>query len=349
MANLRLADDRGLPRARRDPRGAPAAGRQRARRAASASSWRAAQCLHHPYRLPVIGWEHEIASYTPRGRDRVLPDVVRAQQRRADRRRRHRRRRAAAAGREAPTARSRRGRCPSAAGSRSRRSTPRGGSILRDAARPPAEPDPLLPGAQLHRRTAGSTPIRWRCWPRSWAAAATSRLYRALVVEQGLATGGRRLLSRRQPRRHHLPRLRQPAARRRDRRGSRRRSTPRSQRLLKDGVDRGGGDAGQAADAGRGRLRPRHPERRGAASSAPRLTTGRTVADVEGWPAKVAAVTAAEVAAAARDVLRPRALGAGAAAAGARRRRHDHGRRADHAAPGRRARPAPASTRSRRW
>ena len=35
------------------------------------------------------------------------------------------------------------------------------------------------------------------------------------------------------------------------------------------------------------------------------LTTGLTVAEVESWPAKVAAVTAAEVAAAAREVMRP--------------------------------------------
>lgn len=35
------------------------------------------------------------------------------------------------------------------------------------------------------------------------------------------------------------------------------------------------------------------------------MTTGLTVAEVESWPAKVAAVTAAEVAAAAREVMRP--------------------------------------------
>jgi len=35
------------------------------------------------------------------------------------------------------------------------------------------------------------------------------------------------------------------------------------------------------------------------------LATGRTIADVEAWPARIAAVTAAEVTASARAVLRP--------------------------------------------
>ena len=59
----------------------------------------AAQYLHHPYRLPVIGWFHEIAGYTPRGRARLLSRLVRAQQRGPGGRRRRHRGRAAPAGR----------------------------------------------------------------------------------------------------------------------------------------------------------------------------------------------------------------------------------------------------------
>ena len=124
----------------------------------------------------------------PRGRGRLLSPVVRAQQRDPGRgRRRHRGRAAAAgrahlrpdpgppgaatppAGRAAPACR--------AAG----RAAPRAGA--------PAEPDALLPGPQLQLGRAASTPMRWRCWPRSWAAAAPAGCSAAVVVEQGLAAG----------------------------------------------------------------------------------------------------------------------------------------------------------------
>ena len=196
MTNLVLDEQRGAARAR-------------------ASSWRSARSgpttipasplaraaerrpssYHHPYRLPVIGWRHEMASLHARGRARLLPDMVCAQQRRADRRRRHRRRGAAAAGREVLRRHPGAPGPGAASGCRSRRSRRRASRAQRPAGAA-AVVAALLPGPELHRRRDASTPTRSRCSPRSSAAPARSRLYRSLVIEQKLATVGRRLLPR---------------------------------------------------------------------------------------------------------------------------------------------------------
>ncbi len=170
MTHLRLDPEEVPHRARRGPRGALAAGRQRPRRAAR----RAGQChaVPEPSLSPagdrLAPRDGELHA---RGRARVLSDLVCAQQRRPDRRRRHRCRRAAPAGREvlrrdpgppgaraAPAVRAAAGR-----GARGRPRRPAGAAAL---------PDPLLPGAELQRRRDASTPTRSRCWPRSLAAPA---------------------------------------------------------------------------------------------------------------------------------------------------------------------------------
>ena len=86
----------------------------------------AAQYLHHPYRLPVIGWFHEIAGYTPRGRAGVLSPVVRAQQRDPGCGRRRHRRRDHGRWPSGPMASSSPAPCPPAHGWPSRRSMPSG-------------------------------------------------------------------------------------------------------------------------------------------------------------------------------------------------------------------------------
>ena len=64
MTDLAPGAGGGAGRARRGARGAPAGGGERPRRPASASSAGAALYLNHPYRHPVIGWEHEIEAST---------------------------------------------------------------------------------------------------------------------------------------------------------------------------------------------------------------------------------------------------------------------------------------------
>ena len=169
----------------------------------------ATQFLNNPYRLPVIGWRHEMASYTPRGRARVLSDLVRAQQRGPDRRRRHRRRRAAAARREvlwrdpgAPGARAPpAGRAAAGRAARGRARRP---------ARAPAVPDPLLSGAELHRRRDRARLSARGAGRDSGRHQHVPALSRAGDRAEGRDLG-RRLLQRHRARSDHLPGLREPA------------------------------------------------------------------------------------------------------------------------------------------
>ena len=85
----------------------------------------AALYLNHPYGKPVIGWRHEMEQLDARRCDRLLPALLRAQQRhRGDRRRRRPPRRCGRSPRR-PTARSRAtARSLRACGRRSRRRSP---------------------------------------------------------------------------------------------------------------------------------------------------------------------------------------------------------------------------------
>ena len=64
MTNLELEPEEVRHRARRGPRGALRCGSTTIRAARLGEQVNATQYLNHPYRLPVIGWRHEIASYT---------------------------------------------------------------------------------------------------------------------------------------------------------------------------------------------------------------------------------------------------------------------------------------------
>ena len=195
----------------------------------------AAQYLHHPYRLPVIGWFHEIAGYTREDALDFYRAVVRAQQRGPGGRRRRHRRRAAPAGRARPTA-----------GSPARPVPPR-----RRLAEPPQHAERRV--SLHHERVRQPSLMRSYLAP-SYASpghehayalevlaeilggGGTSRLFRAVVVEQG--PGGRRrlLLPRHRPRWRHLPRLRQPAPRASTWPSSKARSMAEIARVLADGV-----------------------------------------------------------------------------------------------------------------
>ena len=261
----------------------------------------------------------------PRGRARLLPDLVRAQQRRPGRRRRRRPRPSCGRWPSAPMARIPARPVPAAppagraaAARRARAST------LRRPARAPAEPDPLLPGAELHlgrtrarlrARGAGRDPGRRRHQP----ALPRARGRAGLAAGAGAYYRGSRLD------RHHASASMPARARASTWPSSRRRSTPRSTRMLaRRRSPRTSSTAHQRrllAEAIYARDSLAAPR----ASSARALTTGRTVDDVEAWPARIAAVTPEQVDAAARHVLRPGASVTGQPAA----------RRTGHARPGR--------------
>ena len=123
MVNLDLVRRPRLSRARRHPGGAPLPRRQRA----VGTAGRAADGRAVPAPpLPAAGDRlvPRDRGLHPRGRARVLPRVVRAQQRRPGGRRRRHRGRAAPAGRAEPTARSPPATCRRAGAWPSRRSMP---------------------------------------------------------------------------------------------------------------------------------------------------------------------------------------------------------------------------------
>ena len=120
-----------------------------------------------------------------------------------------------------------------------------------------AEPDPLLPGAELRLAGQGACLRRWTVLAEILGGGGTSRLYRKLVVEQALGDRRRLPLSGGGARSDHAAFLSEPRARRRPGRRRRRRSTPSSSACWRDGVERGRGRAHAAAHAGRGDLCPR--------------------------------------------------------------------------------------------
>ena len=131
----------------------------------------AAQYLHHPYRLPVIGWRHEIASYTREDaldfyRNWYAPNnavlIVAGDIDAAELRPLAEKYYGAIPARPVPE-RDRLQEPPQQARARGRAQRPAGAAAVLVA---------LLPGAELQRRRDASTPMRWRCWPRSSAAPA---------------------------------------------------------------------------------------------------------------------------------------------------------------------------------
>ena len=163
-----------------------------------------------------------------RGRARLLPHLVRAQQRGADRRRRHRRRRAAAARREVLR------RDPGAAGARAPRL---GQEPPQDAPREvelerPARAAAVAGSAPTWRR-ASPPARREHAYPLEvlaeiFGGTSTSRLYRSLVIDQKLATSAGAYYRGSVARPDHVPGLRQPAPGRHASTSWRRRSTPSS-------------------------------------------------------------------------------------------------------------------------
>ena len=261
----------------------------------------AAQWLHHPYRLPVIGWEHEIASYTRQDCELfyekwyapnnavlvVVGDIDAAELR--------------------PMVEATYGKIPARPlPERSRLKEPPQHAerriILRDGrVRQPNLIRSWLAPSLISEGRQHAYPLE--VLSQCLGGGATGRLYRALVVEQGLAAGAGAFYR----------------GGSRDDTSLRLYASPRPgveierleaaleaevQRLLKDGVTeeevtrvkrRMLAETIYALDSLNG----------AAQIFGSALTTGLTVAEVESWPAKVAAVTASEVAAAAREVMRP--------------------------------------------
>jgi zinc protease len=302
MANLRLSDAEVYPerdvvleerRQRVENEPASILGEQLA----------AAQWLHHPYRLPVIGWMHEIAGYTREDCERfydrwyapnnavliVVGDVDAEELR--------------------PLAEASYGRIPARGlAERDRVQEPPQHAERRIEMRDPRVRQPSLARSWLAPSLTTPGGEGGHAYPLEVLAqvlgnGGTSRLYKALVVEQGLAAGAGAY-------------YRGTA---RDRTSFRIYASPRPgvdldrleaaldaeiARLLRDGVTeeevarvkrRMLAETIYALDSLNGAAHVF-----GAA-----LTAGLTVADVEAWPARIAAVTREQVDAAARHVLRP--------------------------------------------
>ena len=159
----------------------------------------AAQYLHHPYRLPVIGWFHEIAGYTREDavdfyRQWYAPNnavlVVAGDITAAELRPLAERTYGQIPARPVP-ARHRLVEPPQHAERR---------VVAASRAGAPAEPDALLPGAQLQLARATSMPMRWSVLAEILGGGGTSRLYRARGGRAGAGGRCRCLLSRQQPR-----------------------------------------------------------------------------------------------------------------------------------------------------
>jgi zinc protease len=260
----------------------------------------AAQYLHHPYRLPVIGWFHEIAGYTredaldfyrrwyaPNNAILVVAGDVTAAELR-------------------PLAERTYGRIPA------RPVPPR-----RRTVEPPQHAERRV--TLHHERVRQPSLVRSYLAPSFHSEGAehahalellaeilggggTSRLFRAVVVEQGLAAGAGSFyrgsaLDQTTLRIYASPRpgiemIALEAA-----------VDSEVERLLRDGVT--------AAELARTRTRMLAEAiyARDSLGGAARvfgsaLTTGGTVADVEAWPARISAVTPEQIHAAARAVLR---------------------------------------------
>lgn len=300
MANLKLTDEVVLPerdvvleerRSRVDNDPASILGEQS----------RAAMYLNHPYGTPVIGWEHEIAElttqdaidwhrrwYAPNNAILIVAGDI-------------------TAARLKPLAEKYYGVIPARAVPERRR---------------PQEPPATAP----RRITLKDSRVRQPSWNRSYVApsynagetrhvyalqvladilggSSTSRLYRALVVEGGLAAGAGAYYSDDSLDLTTFGLYAQPrvgvdvadveAA-----------MDAEVERLLQDGVTEDE-VAGAIRRMQAAAIYARDNYATGARVIGAALTSGRTVAEVEAWPDRVGAVTAAQVNAAAKAVLRP--------------------------------------------
>jgi zinc protease len=261
----------------------------------------ATQYLHHPYRLPVIGWQHEIESYTredvvafyetwyaPNNAVLIVTGDVDAEELRPLAERHY------------------------------------GGIEVRPV---PERARPLEPPPAAERRVVVRDPRAGEpSLARSWLApsrttdegdlsyalevladllgrGSTSRLYRSLVVEQGLATSasafyggggldGTTFRVFTSPRQEVAVEALEAALHEELR------------RLQEEGVGE------EEVERSIQRMRAEVVYAIDSLGAAARifgmaLTTGRSVEDVEAWPERIGAVTAADVLAAARQVLRP--------------------------------------------
>ena len=299
MANLRLTDELVLPE--RDV----VLEERRSRVDNEPSSQlgemvRAATFLNHPYRLPVIGWANEIATlttedaiafyrrwYAPNNAVLVLAgDVTAAEVR--------------------PLVEAAYGAVPArAVPARIRVGEPAHLAPRRVTLESPRVRQPSLSINYLapsYNTATGSEAYALQLLDEILGGGLTSRLYRALVVEQGLAVGagssyGASNLDLSTFSFYASPR---PGVEMADLEAALRAEIA---RLLSEGVS----DAEVAAAKRRkraGAIYARDNLRTGPRLFGTALSIGRSVAEAEAWPERIAAVATAEVNAAAREVLR---------------------------------------------
>jgi zinc protease len=261
----------------------------------------AAQYLHHPYRLPVIGWFHEIASYTredaldfyrrwyaPNNAILVVAGDITAAELRPLAERTY--------GKVAPRGLPPRSRVAEPPQHAERRVT-----LHHERVRQPSLVRSYL-APSFNTAVGREHAIALEVLAEILGGGGTSRLYRSVVVEQGLAAGAGAFyrgisLDATTFRLYASPR---PGA-----------DMAALEAALDREVDRlleGGVEAGELARTQQ-RMLAEAVYARDSLGGAARifgaaLTTGLTVADIEAWPARIAAVTPEQVHAAARFVLR---------------------------------------------
>ncbi len=262
---------------------------------------------NHPYRIPVIGWMHEMEKLNRTDATAFYDRYYRAQQRGPDRRRRRRRRARCASWPRRPTARSSVARRSVRACGRRSRSRIRGAPsrlpIRGSACRASRRPGWCRP---TRHRQGTARPRRSTCSRRSSAAALRSRIYQKLVVEDRRRLLGRRLLFR--ARRSMTRASRSTACRAATRRSmrSRRRWTPEIARIVRDGVTETELEKAKTRFL-RSMIFARDNQAGMANMYGATLATGGTVADIAEWPERIRAVTPAQVQAVAAKYLDPTA------------------------------------------
>lgn len=261
----------------------------------------AAQFLHHPYRLPIIGWLHEIAAYTredalafyerwysPANAILIAVGDVDADELR-------------------PLAERHYGALPGrAVGERRRVQEPPQHAGRRVELADPRVRQPSLVRSYLAPCQRGASPARTAALEvllELLGEGTTSRLYRALVVEQGLAAAAAA---------SYQPWSLDPTT-------ARIYTTPRPGTALEPLEAALDAELAKLLDGGVGEDELERTKRRMIAESiyardslggvarilGMALTTGLDLEAVEGWPQRIAAVDRAEVEAAAREVLVP--------------------------------------------
>ena len=221
----------------------------------------AAQFLNHPYRLPIIGWRHEMASYTredalafyrtwyaPNNAVLIVAGDIDAAELR-------------------PLAEKYYGVIPARPVPERQRlaEPPQQAAREIDLADPRVQQPSLIRSYLAPSFNAGVTEHAYplEVLAEILGGTSTSRLYRALVIDQKLATSAGAYYRGSALDLDDVPRLRQPASRRQPRRargGARRAARPAQERA----GHRRRGRPGERAHDRRGGLRPRQPVERGA-------------------------------------------------------------------------------------